>query len=241
MASKEVEVLDPAPTVEKLEKSASERVLNRRHFIAALGVAGAAVAGTELVRSGPSALAQQPKPNGYAQVDVLNFLLNIKYLKTSFYSYITQGADLPPTTFANLGTGGVFSPPAKITFTVCTDRHRPRRSPISSTSCTTTKSMNSSPCVRSSALAIPPRATMNLLGTGTSTATGTQTVTQVQAISILRMLEDLSASAFAGAAIYLTGTNLQYATQALATNGFHAGALRLLAMQAGRRTTARRF
>src|ERR1039457_5020496 len=117
MASKEVEVLDPAPTVEKLKKFASERVLNRRHFIAALGVAGAAAAGTELVRQGPTALAQQPKPNGYAQGDVLNFLLNVCYLKATLYSYATQGADLSPATFANLGSGGVFNPPKQITFT----------------------------------------------------------------------------------------------------------------------------
>ena len=74
---------------------------------------------------------------------------------------------------------------------------------------------------------------MNLLGTGPTTTTGTQTVTPVNAISILRMLEDLSTAAFAGSTIYLTGTNLQYVTQALAVNGFHAGALRLIALQTG--------
>jgi hypothetical protein len=232
MASKEVEVLDPTPSVEKLKKSASESVLNRRHFIAALGVAGVAAAGTELVRSGPTALAQQPKPNGYAQADVLNFLLNIKYLKATLYSFMTQGADLPPATFTNLGSGGIFNPPGKVTFTAA--------GPASSTEITdlfnamyydelseliTLRSILGS--------AVSNRATMNLLGTGATTTTGTQTVTPVQAISLLRMLEDLSASAFAGATIYLTGTNLQYATQALATNGFHAGALRLVAIQAG--------
>jgi hypothetical protein len=233
MASKEVEVLDPAPTVEKLEKSAPERVLNRRHFIAALGVAGAAVAGTELVRSGPTALAQQPKPNGYAQVDVLNFLLNLKYLKASFYSFLTTTGDLSPTSFANLGSGGVFQPPKQITTWAAAG---------SATALEVQDLFNAMYYDEISDLvtlrsiigaAVQPRATMNLLGTGATTATGSQTVTQVQAISILRMLEDLSASAFAGATIYLTGTNLQYATQALAVNGFHAGALRLLALQAG--------
>jgi hypothetical protein len=246
MASKEVEVLDPAPTVEKLEKSASERVLNRRHFIAALGVAGAAVAGTELVRSGPTALAQQVKPSGYAQVDVLNFLLNIKYLKATLYSYLTQGTDLAPTTslpnvpLLNLGTGGVFNPPKVFATSGTTQPVWTAAGPASATEIgdlfnalyyDELKDVVQLQTLLGSALL--PRATMNLLGTGTSTATGAQTITQVQAISILRMLEDLSASAFAGATIYLTGTNLQYATQALATNGFHAGALRLLAMQAG--------
>jgi hypothetical protein len=243
MASNEVEVLDPAPTVEKLKKFASERVLNRRHFIAALGVAGAAAAGTELVRSGPTALAQQPKPSGYAQVDVLNFLLNIKYLKATLYSYITQGADLPAADFANLGSGGIFNPPAKITFTAA--------GPASATEITDLfnamyyDELNELVALRAllGALAsstggagdavVANRPTLNLLGTGPTTTTSTQTVTPLQAISILRMLEDLSAAAFAGSTIYLTGTNLQYATQALAVNGFHAGALRLISIQSG--------
>ena len=42
MASNDVEVLDPATTIEKLSKFASERVLNRRHFMAALGMTSAA-------------------------------------------------------------------------------------------------------------------------------------------------------------------------------------------------------
>ena len=42
MASNEIEVLDPAATVEKLKKIAAGRALNRRHFMAALGMTGAA-------------------------------------------------------------------------------------------------------------------------------------------------------------------------------------------------------
>jgi len=89
--------------------------VNRRNFIAALGVAGAA-AGAALVSS-PKALAQQPSnPNGYAQVDVLNLMLNIKYLKATLYSYITQGTDLPPASFVTEGAGALYNYPAKVTF-----------------------------------------------------------------------------------------------------------------------------
>ena len=231
MASKEVEVLDPAPTVEKLKKFASERVLNRRHFIAALGVAGAAAAGTELVRSGPTALAQQPKPSGYAQSDVLNFLLNIKYLKATLYSYATQGADLPVTSFANLGTGGVFNAPGKVAFAGVG---------LATTAQITDlfnemyyDELNQLIALRALlGTAVYPRATMNLLGTGVTT-TATTTMTQPQFIGYARLLEDLSVSAFAGATVYLTGTNLEYTAQALAVNGFHSGAVRLVAMQTG--------
>lgn len=231
MASKEVEVLDPAPTVEKLKKSASERVLNRRHFIAALGVAGAAAAGTELVRSGPTALAQQPKPSGYAQSDVLNFLLNIKYLKATLYSYATQGVDLPAADFANLGTGGVFNAPGKVVFA---------GAGLATTQQITDlfnemyyDELNQLIALRALlGSAVYNRQTMNLLGTGVTT-TATTTMTQPQFIGYARLLEDLSVSAFAGATVYLTGTNLEYTTQALAVNGFHSGAVRLVAMQTG--------
>ena len=78
--------------------------------------------------------AQQPTPNGFAQIDVLNFLLNVKYLKATFYSYVTQGADLPGSSYATLGSGQVYNAPGKITFI----RHQRRADqPICSTRCTT--------------------------------------------------------------------------------------------------------
>jgi hypothetical protein len=42
MASNEIETLDSAASVEKLNKIAAGRALNRRHFLAALGMTGAA-------------------------------------------------------------------------------------------------------------------------------------------------------------------------------------------------------
>jgi len=242
MASKEVEVLDPAPTVEKFKKFASERVLNRRHFIAALGVAGAAAAGTELVRSGPTALAQQPKPNGYAQTDVLNFLLNIKYLKATLYSYVTQGADLPAADFANLSSGGVYNAPAKITFVGAGAATTAQITDLFNemyydelNQLIALRAILGAPVTNDGGAGdavVANRPTMNLLGTGVTT-TATTTMTQPQFIGYARMLEDLSASAFAGATVYLTGTNLAYVTQALAVNGFHSGAVRLVAQQTG--------
>ena len=115
MASNDVEVLDPAAPVENLKESESARELNRRHFFAALGVAGAAV-GAALVSGSRAAVAQQPLPNGYAQVDVLNLMLQVKYLKATLYSYITQGTDLPPASFVTVGNGTIYNAPAKITF-----------------------------------------------------------------------------------------------------------------------------
>ena len=230
MASNDVEVLDPSAKVEKVTKFASERVLNRRHFIAALGVAGA-VAGTELVSSGPTAIAQQPKPNGYAQIDVLNFLLNIKYLKATLYSYITQGADLPGASGVTIGSGGVYNIPGKITFSTqqITDMFNEMYY----------DELNQLITLRAlQGVAVGNRATVNLLGTGPSgtaptTTTAVPVLTQPQAIGLLRMLEDLSASAFAGATIYLTGNYLAFAVQAMAVDAAHAAAIRLISIQTG--------
>ena len=72
---------------------------------------------------------------------------------------------------------------------------------------------------------------MNLLGTGPTDHPSATTLTQSQRIALARLLEDLSASAFAAATIYLTGTNLALATQALASDGLHAGLIRLISIQ----------
>jgi len=109
--------------------------VNRRSFIAASGVAGAA-AGAALVSS-PKALAQQPSnPNGYAQVDVLNLMLNIKYLKATLYSYPHPGRR--PSRLV------LTSPSARAKFSTRQPKARhlqhTSRSPTSSTRCTTTSS-----------------------------------------------------------------------------------------------------
>lgn len=229
MASKEVEVLDPEVAIENVKRIASGAALNRRHFMAALGVAGA-VAGTELV-SGPTAKAQQPTPSGYSQIDVLNFLLNVKYLKATFLSYVTQGVDLPAASGVTTGTGAVYNQPTKITFgnQQITDLFNEMYY----------DDLNQLIALRNLlGTAAAGRQTVNLLGTSAVNTTfaappTTTTISQSQAIALCRVFADLSVQAFAGASSYLTGTNLSVASQVLATDGFHAGALRLLTIQTG--------
>ena len=68
MASKEIEVLDPEVTVEKLKKIATGRALNRRHFLAALGMTGAA-AGAALLSGCDSTTASSVTTTGHAPHD----------------------------------------------------------------------------------------------------------------------------------------------------------------------------
>jgi hypothetical protein len=226
MASNEMEVLESAAKAGNGEGSESGFALSRRQLMSALTVAGAA-AGIALV-SGPSAAAQQPVPHGYSQIDVMNFLLNVKYLTATLYSYVTQGADLPASSFTTVGTGGVFNAPAKITFTgtnaaQITDLFLELYY----------DELNHIIDLRNLlGTAVVGRQTISLAGTGAATNTKTS-YTPSEVIALARMLEDVSVTAFAGAAIYLSGSNLDYATRVLAADGFHAGALRLVSIQTG--------
>ncbi|MGP8225552.1 MAG: ferritin-like domain-containing protein [Terracidiphilus sp.] len=229
MASNDIEVLDPAATVEKLKKVVSGVALNRRHFMAALGAAGIA-AGTELV-TGRVTHAQQPTPNGYQQVDVLNYLLNIKYLTATFYSYLTQGADLPAATYATLATGIIYNQPSKVTFTTQTQTdlfnemyYDELNQVIDLRNLVTgSLSLENTPVIN--------RPTMSLQGLGTVTAAASPAYTAATAIAQARMLEDTCVTAFTGALSYLSGANLTMASQCLAISGQHASALRLLSIQ----------
>jgi hypothetical protein len=226
-SSNDIEVLDPTASVEKLKNIVSKVALNRRHFMAALGAAGVA-AGTGLVTR-PDAHAQQPTPHGFLQVDVLNFLLNIKYLKATFYSYLTQNADLPASSYVTLGSNQIYSVPPKLTglSSQITDMFNEMyydelNQVIDLRNILGSAAVNR-PCI-------------NLAGTSAANTTfaapaSTMSLTGVQAIAQARMLEDVSVTAFAGALTYLTGTNLAYAAQILAVDGCHAAALRLASIQ----------
>ena len=250
MASNEVEVLDPAATVEKMSKIVSGVVLNRRHFMTSLGAAGVA-AGAGLI-SGPVAKAQQPSIPGFSQVDVINFLLQVKYLTATYLSFVTQGTDIPSPTLttagsgAAYGTGQIYNQPAQLSTA---------SSAISAQNLDMLNEMyydeiNDLVALRNLLInqypagtpvgetAVAPRQTINLAGTSGANATftapsATMTQSGPQVIAQARMLKDLSVTAFTEALQYLTGTNLATVAQILAVEGFHSAALRLATIQTG--------
>ncbi len=215
MARNEIEVLDTVATVEKVETIAAGRAFNRRNFMAALGMTGAAAGATLLTgcsndtTPAPSAAIGSP--------DVLNFALNLEYLEATFYSFITQGTDLPSTVLT--GSGAVTGAPAKLVFTGANaNQITDMLNEIYFDELSHVKDLLS--LVGSSAIARPA---INLSAAGAITANN--------AISIARQFEDVGATAYAGAAALLQGANLSVAAQILAVEGFHAGALRLTAIQ----------
>ena len=217
MASKNTEVLDPAASVQKLEQVASRRALNRRHFMAAIGAAGAAT-GAALLSERKNARPNTVQAAAFTQNDVLNFLLNLEYLQATFYSYITQGTDIPPTLTTSSGaiTG---NPTAKLVFT-------------GSSAAQITDMLNEAYFDEIQHVTI----LRNILG---STAINRPAInlaayaaiTASNALGLARLFSDLTVTAYTGVASMLTAGNLTYAGQILAVEGLHSGMLRLASIQ----------
>jgi hypothetical protein len=225
MASNEIETLDPVASVEKLKKIAAGRALNRRRFITALGMTGAA-AGAGLVSGCSSATTAAPATTTSTtstpgQSGALSFLLNLKFLQATFYSYITLGADInsASTQVSLQGSGAITGAPGLLTFTgtnaaqitdLLNEIYFDEWNHVA-----TLQSILGSTVIS--------RPAINLAFAGAVTATN--------ALSIARLIEDLSVTAFNGVTSVLSTSNVTLAAQILGTDSFHAGALRLVSIQ----------
>lgn len=205
------------PNPESPASPASARsALNRRHFLTGVGAVTTIAAGAAVLGCGDSTLPYVDAAT-LPQVDILNFALNLEYLEATFYSYIVTGKDLDSSL-----TGGGPAPtgaPSQITF---------------------------------------PNAQINdlfaeiffdemahvsdlrtALGQGIAVARPQLNLAALAAINasnylqVARLFEDVGVTAYVGAAASLSGNNLTAAAQILATEGFHAGALRLINIQQG--------
>lgn len=208
-------------TVEQAEAVREQRAVNRRKFMLGLGLAGGAV-GAGLIGCGGSSnsSSNSSSPSGViaagpSETDVLNFALNLEFLEATFYSFATQGVDLPASLTA--GSGAITgAPTAKINFPnqqitdIFNEIFFNEMSHVADL-----QSLIGSCHVT--------RPALNLAAAGQ--------VTEANIITIARQFEDLGTTAYAGAATLLTGTNLMYAAQILAVEAFQAGAIRLISIQ----------
>jgi hypothetical protein len=219
MASTEIEILDPAATVEKVKRIAAGRALNRRNFLAAFGMTGVA-AGAGLMSGCNATTTSVPVTSASpAETPLLSFALNLEYLEATFYSFITQGTDLPSN--LTVGSGAVTGAPGQLTFTGTNAQQ-------------TTDLLNEiyfdelnhvtflRSLLGSAAIARPA---INLAAFGAITATN--------ALSIARLLEDVGVTAYSSVISRLTTSNATYASQILGVESSHAGAIRLMNIQAG--------
>jgi len=218
MASNEIGIFVPVASDEKVKKIAKGGALNRRSFISGLGMTGA-VAGSGFMSgcSVASNSAASATPPQQSQINALNFVLNFKYLEATFYSYITQGADLSSSsTYAG---GPITGTPAKLTFSgtyaaQITDM-------LNEIFFDETNHVTALRNLLGSAIVARPA--INLAAFGA--------ITSSNALSIARLMEDVGATALAGAAALLTGGSLTFISQMLSAESSHAGALRLVSIQ----------
>jgi Ferritin-like domain len=202
--------------VDQAKAIQADRILNRRRFMTGLSLAGVAggvalLGGCSNSEIGSSAVMAA----GPSESDVLNFALNLEYLEATFYSFVTQGSDLPSSLTA--GSGPVTgAPAAKIQF--------PNQQ--------ITDIFNEIFFNEMSHVAD----LQNLIGSGhvarpALNLAAAGAVTSGNVITISRQFEDVGTTAYAGATSLLTAMNLAYAARILAVEGFQAGALRLIAIQ----------
>jgi len=222
MASTEIENLDPTATVDKINKIAASRALNRRRFLTALGMTGAA-AGAGLM-SGCSTTTSVPVTTagtGIGQTNTLNFLLNVKYLEATIYSYLVAGRDLPSS--VTVGSGALTGAPAMLAVTGTTT-NTITQLVIDLLNEIYYDEVNQVTFLRSIlGSSVVARPALNLSAFGAITA--------ANALSIGRLMEDVAVTTFASAISGLTSSNAAYAAQIQATESFHSGALRLLSIQ----------
>ncbi|MBS1816054.1 MAG: ferritin-like domain-containing protein [Acidobacteria bacterium] len=190
------------------------RGINRRRFLSGVGLAGVAAAGTGLLAGCGSEGSIQAAGD---DTGVLNFALNLEYFEATLYSYLVTGGDIPAASTGS--SGSVTGAPAKLTGLP------PQVADMLAE--IYFDELNHVNDLRSAlGGAAVPRPDLNLAALGT--------VTAANFLPIARLAEDVGVTAYAGAVTLLgTAANLQAAAQIMAVEGFHAGALRLLAIQTG--------
>lgn len=203
-------------TLEQARALQEKRNASRRRFISfAAAVGGAALMSG--CSSGMNSSTGSAMAAGPSETDVLNFALNLEFLEATFYSFATQGTDLPSALIQ--GSGAVTgAPQAAIAFP--TQQITDIFNEIFFNEMSHVADLQS--LIGSGHVTRPA---LNLAAAGA--------VTPSNIITIARQFEDVGTTAYAGATSLLTGMNLAYATQILAVEGFQAGALRLIAIQQG--------
>ena len=186
---------------------------SRRHFLTGAGAVSALAAGAAVLGCGDATLPYVDAA-GQAETDVLNFALNLEYLEATFYSYIVTGQDLN-----SAFTGGGPTPtgaPAQITFPSAQVNDLFAEILFDETAHVAALRT----ALGQTAIARPQ---LNLAALTTINASNY--------LQHARLFEDVGVTAYAGAAAGLSGNNVTAAAQILAVEGFHTGALRLLAIQ----------
>lgn len=212
-------VSSEGPTIKSTEQIEQElnlvrykRALSRRTFMERVGMASVAVAGVNALNG---CLSSRSLAADVSQADVLNFALNLEYLEAEFYLFGTTGSGLGSAdtgTAPGATSGGAQAPLTGTTLAVMQE--------IAADELAHVRFLRTA--LGSAAV---PKPAINLAALGNAFAT------QAAFIALARAFEDVGVSAYAGAATFLSGDNLQAAAQILATEAYHAGNVRLQAVE----------
>lgn len=203
---------NPQQLEQELNLIQYKRALSRRTFMERVGMASIGVAAISAVNG---CLSSQSVAQSVSQADVLNFALNLEYLEAEFYLYGTTGSGLSAAdqgTATGATTGGAMAPLTGTTLTIMQEIANDERLHVQ--------------FLRTAlGAAAVPKPAINLAALGNAFAS------QAAFIGLARAFEDVGVSAYGGAATLLSGANLQAAAQILATEAYHAGNVRLQAVQ----------
>lgn len=206
------EVKNPEQIEQELNLIRYKRALSRRTFMERVGIASVGVVGISALNG---CLSSRSVAATVPQSDVLNFALNLEYLEAEFYLFGVNGTGLTPAeTGAATGptTGGAMAPLSGQSLAIFQE--------IADDELKHVKFLRTA--LGSAAV---PKPAINLAALGNAFAS------QTAFINLARAFEDVGVSAYGGAATLLSGDNLQAAAQILATEAYHAGNVRLQAVQ----------
>jgi hypothetical protein len=190
--------------------------MHRRRFLTSLAATGAAAGLVGLTGCSNAGTVTLPSATP-SVVDVLNFALNLEYLESSFYLYVTTGTGLST---ADMGTSpGTVTGGAKVALV----------NPYVSAAATqlATDEREHVEFLRTTIAAVGGKPVsmpnINLAANGAVTSDATF-------LAAARQLENVGVSAYIGGAQFLTSstTALTYAAQILDTEAQHAGFIREL-------------
>ncbi len=210
----DLETAAPLSAEQLLNRIRVKKAFNRRNFLTTLGAASAAVTGAGMI-AGCGSTSQAAMAAGPSENDVLNFALNLEYLEATFYSYVVTGGDIPSASTGG-GPAPTGAPAGKPSF-----QTQQIADVFAEIYFDELSHVNDLRSVLGSVAVARPQLALNALGT----------VSSSNYITFARLFEDVGVTAYAGASVDLTGTNLQYAAQILAVEAFHSGAIRLIDIQ----------
>lgn len=200
----------------------SESVVGRRKALSDVAVlTGGTLALAGLFLAGDKiALAQSVVPTA-TEVQVLNFALNLEYLEAEFYAFATTGSGLSAADIGGAGTPGATTGGARVAFS--DPNLAAVAQEIAADELAHVRFLRTA--LGSQAVAKPA---INLAALGIGFAS------EAEFVTLARAFEDVGVSAYDGSARLLTTPDIiEASSRILATEGYHAGNLRLQAVVRG--------